>query len=68
VVEPASPYGRPEELDAATESLCRAGVELAVMDCIGYTQSMKQQVRSRLERPVLLASTLLAKVAAELLE
>ncbi len=68
VVEPASPYGRPEELDAATESLCRAGVELAVMDCIGYTQQMKQRVRSRLERPVLLASTLLAKVASELLE
>lgn len=68
VVEPASPYGRPEELDAATESLLGAGVELAVMDCIGYTQPMKQRVRSRLERPVLLASTLLAKVASELLE
>ena len=68
VVEQASPYRRPEDLDAATESLRQAGVDLAVMDCIGYTQPMKQRVRSRLERPVLLASTLLARVAAELLE
>ena len=68
VVEPASPYGRPEELDAAAESLREANVDLAVMDCIGYTHRMKQRLRVKLNRPVLLASALLARVAAELLE
>jgi protein AroM len=68
VIEPVSPYGSPEELETAAARLRKADVELVAMDCIGYTPPMKRQVRSRLDRPVLLASTLLARVAAELLE
>ncbi len=67
-IEPVSPYGSPEELEAGAEKLREANVDLAVMDCIGYTPPMKRRLRSRLDRPVLLASTLLARVAAELLE
>ena len=57
-----------EELEAAAERLREAQVDMAVMDCIGYTKAMRQRVRTKLHRPVLLASTLLARVAAELLE
>lgn len=68
VIEPVSPYGPPEELETAAARLRKADVDLVAMDCIGYTPPMKRQLRSRLDRPVLLASTLLARVAAELLE
>lgn len=67
VVEAASPYGPQGELEQAASRLAAAGVDLAVMDCIGYTRAMRAVVREALECPVLLAVTVLARVAAELL-
>jgi protein AroM len=67
VVEVFSPYGELEELGSATARLSRAGADLVVMDCIGYTQVMKEIVREHMRKPVLLASSLLAHLAAELL-
>jgi len=67
IVEVASPYGELEELGSATARLSRAGADLIVMDCIGYTQVMKEIVREHTRKPVLLASALLAHLAAELL-
>jgi protein AroM len=68
VVEAASPYGRQGELEEAASRLAAAGVDLVVMDCIGYTRAMKAVVRRAVACPVLLAVTVLARVAAELLE
>ena len=67
VVEAASPYGRQGEVEEAASRLAAAGVDLVVMDCIGYTRAMKAVVREAVECPVLLAVTVLARVAAELL-
>ena len=68
VVEAASPYGPPEQLLAAARSLGRNDIELVVMDCLGYTQSMKQSVRACVSVPVLLARSVLGRIAAELLD
>lgn len=67
VVEAASPYGPPEQLQSAALTLGRNDVDLVVMDCVGYTQSMKLAVRTCVNRPVLLARSVLARVAAELI-
>ena len=68
VVEAASPYGPPELLQAAAQSLGRNDIDLVVMDCLGYTQSMKKSVRACVSQPVLLARSVLGRIAAELVE
>jgi protein AroM len=68
VLDHASPYGSPMDLEAAAERLGGAGVDVVAMDCIGYTREMKQLVSARIGRPVITASSLLARVATELLE
>ncbi len=67
LVKAASPYGAPEQLRAAAAALGRSNVELLIMDCLGYTHAMKQVVRSCSARPVLLARSVLARMAAELI-
>jgi protein AroM len=65
VVASASPYGDASALVPAGRALAAAGVDLVVMDCLGYTPAMRAAVRAATGRPVLLASTALATVAAE---
>jgi protein AroM len=68
VLDHASPYGSRKDLEAAAERLGGAGVDVVAMDCIGYTREMKQLVGARVGRPVITASSLLTRVATELLE
>lgn len=65
VVASASPYANPGTLEPAARVLAAAGVDLVVMDCLGYTPAMRAVVRAATGRPVLLASTALGTVAAE---
>ena len=51
----------------AGRQLREAGVQIAIMDCLGYTAGMKQALREAFGGPVLLARTVLARVAGELL-
>jgi len=67
VVEAASPYGELQEIEVASKLLSRSSVDLVVMDCIGYTMEMKELVSTHLGKPVLLARSIAAKVASELL-
>ena len=67
VVEAASPYGSPERLESAASRFDPEGLDLLVLDCIGYTHAMKLRVRTLVRRPVLLARSAAARVAAELL-
>lgn len=67
VVEAASPYGDPTEIEAAGKRLCRATVALVVMDCIGYSEAMKARLRALTGVPVILAHSLMARVLQELL-
>ncbi len=63
---PASPYGDPEAVAEAARKMAAAGVNLAVMDCIGYTLAMKETVRRIAGVPVILARSILARTLAEL--
>jgi protein AroM len=67
VVMASSPYGSLEGVGVAARRLREAGVDAAVMDCIGYTREMKHEVRSILGRPVLAATSLLARIVTEML-
>lgn len=61
-----SPYRGGDDLDTACAAFVAAGVELVALDCLGYTTALKREVRDRVGRPVLLARTVLARAAAEL--
>ena len=61
----ASPYGDPAELERAAENAAAMDVDLVVMDCIGYTEKMKQQVAAISGKPVMLSRTIAARVIAE---
>lgn len=67
VVEAASPYGAPEELTRAAEALKGAGVQIVVMDCMGYTLDMQKKVKDIVGVPVILARGIVARVVQELL-
>ncbi len=68
VVETASPYASPEGISEAARRLRDARVDAAVMDCVGYTRVMKQTVRTILGIPVLAATSLVARIVAEMLD
>lgn len=63
----ASPYGDAAELDAAADRVSKLDVDLAVLDCIGYTSEMKRRFRERSGKPVVLSRTIAARVIMELL-
>lgn len=64
----ANPYtGFGDELSSAAGALREWGAEVMVMDCMGYTGSMKKLVQESLGIPVILARTLVARVVGELL-
>jgi protein AroM len=64
----ASPYAGTAPLLEAAEALRRAGVSLIAMSCMGYTQAMKVLVRDVARVPALLPTSLVARMAAELVE
>lgn len=66
-VVPFSAYRKDDDLRAAIHPLNEVEVDLIVMDSLGYTLAMKEMVRRETRRPVLLARSVLARVAAELL-
>lgn len=67
-IEAASPYGDPTSIRDAAERLREWGVEMVVMDCIGYTLAMKGVVKEVIGVPVILARSILGRTLAELLE
>lgn len=73
VVAVATPYaGSPEAvaegLRSAAAEFKAAGAQLIVADCIGYTQAMREVLVSELNVPVVLARSVVARLAAELLD
>lgn len=64
----ASPYsGKEEDFRRAATYLKNRGVDLIVLDCIGFTQSIKSIVRETARCPVILPRTLLGRIAGELI-
>jgi protein AroM len=64
----ASPYADQARVARAAEELAGRELDPVVMDCIGYTQAHKRTVRQATRRPVMLASSTVARVVGELLD
>jgi protein AroM len=62
----ASPY-QPTDFRLLGARARNEGAELVVLDCLGYTRRMKAEVAAASGLPVLLARSLTARVAAELI-
>lgn len=62
----ASPYGEWEDLERAAEEIKELDADLVVLDCIGYTQEMKEMFAKKTGKKVVLPRTLLARVVSEL--
>ncbi|MEG0020179.1 MAG: AroM family protein [Oscillospiraceae bacterium] len=65
---PASPYKEEQELLDAAAIIKNLDVDLVVMDCIGYTQEMKDKVRALTGKNIVLSRTILARVVRELVD
>jgi protein AroM len=63
----ASPYGEPDEIVQAARKLQAHPVDLIVMDCMGYTGAHKRLVAKAIGKPILLATSLSARLIGELL-
>jgi len=68
IIAAASPYRGGDGLEAAGRTLRDAGAEIVVMDCIGYTRSMRRTIASLTEVPTILANAAVAMIAREILE
>lgn len=65
--ETCSPYAfEKKQLIEATRKLDKSNVKAIVLDCMGYTSSMKQIVQSYSKKPVILARDMIYNVVAEL--
>lgn len=65
---PASPYADPSELAEAAQVIATLDVDLVVMDCIGYTEQMKRELRARTGKNIVLSRTIVARLVRELLD
>ncbi len=61
----ASPYGDWDKLEAAAKKIKNMDGDLIVLDCIGYTQKMKDMFARETGKMVVLPRTLLARVVSE---
>lgn len=64
----ASPYADEDEVARAAGELQGHELDLAVMDCIGYTRAHKRAVSQATGRPVMLSLSVVARVVGELLD
>lgn len=63
---PASPYGDWETLEKAARQVKDMDGDLVILDCIGFTQEMKNMFARETGKLVVLPRTLLARVISEL--
>ena len=64
-VASASPYGARTAVVEAAEKFASGDAEFVVLDCIGYDEDHRRGVREACGRPVLLARSLVGRLAAE---
>lgn len=67
IIQSASPYGEVKRLREAAQQLSALGVELIILDCMGFDRRMKQIVLEEVNKPALLPRSLLAQLIGELL-
>lgn len=66
-VEPLNPYRVSKQEAKSIARMKRAEVDLVVLDCIGYSQKMKNKIGRAIQKPVLLPRTILARMISELM-
>ncbi len=64
----ASPYGERVELTRAAKELAGQALDLVIMDCMGYTLAHRRLVAQVTDKPVVLASRVVARIVGELVE
>ena len=62
----ASPYGDWKSLERAAEEAAETDADVIVLDCIGFTQKMKEMFAEKTGKMVVLPRTLLARVVSEI--
>ncbi|MGL5695197.1 MAG: AroM family protein [Peptostreptococcaceae bacterium] len=62
----ASPYENLDRLEEVARSLRDEDLDLVVLDCIGYSQDMKEVVARESGKNVILSRTMLARVISEI--
>jgi protein AroM len=67
-VRSASPYSPIEETIKGAETLRSEDIDLIVMHCMGYTRNHRRVVKEITRKPVLLANSIVARTAAELIQ
>lgn len=66
VVSAASPYESKAQLVQAAQGLAEAGVDVVVLDCIGYTFAMQELFRRTVGVPVILARGVVSRILGEI--
>ena len=62
----ASPYGQWQELEDAAQALSATDAEIIVLDCIGYTDEMKELFMKKTGAHVILSRSLTARLIGEM--
>ena len=64
----ASPYtASKEELQEAARKLAHQGAEVIVLDCMGYSKTLRDICAEAVDVPVIASSTMVAELTANLL-
>jgi protein AroM len=66
-VQAGSPYQGMDSIESAARELKDTGVDLIVMDCMGYTFQMQEQIRRMTGVPVILPRGIVARIVKEML-
>jgi protein AroM len=66
VVHTASPYETMEELKSAAEKMKTGDVDLVIMNCFGYSNEMSQIVKDIVDKPVILARSMMGRIIADI--
>ena len=66
LVEAVSPYTEADKVPEAAKRLKDKGADMIVLDCIGYSEAMKQALHEAVDIPAILGRTVAARFIAEL--
>ncbi|OLS03107.1 AroM family protein [Tissierella creatinophila] len=66
-VKTASPYKDIETIENVSKHFKNKDIEYIILDCMGYSQAMKEIVKTRSQKMVILPRTLIARIINELI-
>lgn len=68
IVESASPYEDISKIENASYRLKQKGIDMVIMDCMGYSIDMKNIVASIIGKPVINAKSMTAKIIGDIIK